>query len=366
MAARAAREGAAPTTVADAARAAADQVLRSVRHPEARDPWQKATECEALLALERYAEAEAAAAALVDDSATTAFTLQALLRQLLEVWQLDTRTPPGQTLLPVLRSALLEKHGGGVVVAPEDVRNERVAAGTNSLEKVLGYTRFQSLAWYRKGLARCRAVARIETSVEDGVGTGFLVRGPDLHPDLSERVVVTNAHVVPEGLGPEDCVVAFHGLDADSSGRYAFRVRRLLWSQPSTDPHLDTTVLEIEGVPPDVEPIPLASKLPAVSAGGQRAYVIGHPRGLEQPQFSLQDNALLDWDDRLVHYRSPTEAGSSGSPVFNTQWSLIGVHHAGSFETSRLHGKGGTYAANEAISIEAIRAQLRRTPPITV
>lgn len=347
------------------ARASAEAVLSTVRRSSPPDPWQRATACEALIALGRHEDAVSAAAAFVTDAATTSFMINALLRQLLDVWELNTRTSPGASLLPVLRSALLARHGGRVVVETEDVRGERFSelAGPH-LEKVLGQSRYQSLTWYRKGLARCRAVARIETTVEDGVGTGFLVRGSDLHPDLPERVLMTNAHVVPEGLASDDCVVAFHGLDADADAARSFAVRRLIWSRPSKHGDLDTTILELDGTPPDVEPTPLASKMPALTGGTQRAYVIGHPRGLEQPQFSLQDNVLLDWDDRLVHYRSPTEGGSSGSPVFNGEWLLIGLHHGGSYETSRLHGQGGTYAANEAISLAAIRAYLVRDPPI--
>jgi V8-like Glu-specific endopeptidase len=90
--------------------------------------------------------------------------------------------------------------------------------------------------------------------------------------------------------------------------------------------------------------------------------VIGHPEGLAQPQFSLYDNALIDYDATWIHYRSPTEGGSSGSPVFDVQWDLIGLHHGGSFYMPRLHG-GGTYEANEAISLAAIRARLRERPP---
>jgi V8-like Glu-specific endopeptidase len=55
-------------------------------------------------------------------------------------------------------------------------------------------------------------------------------------------------------------------------------------------------------------------------------------------------------------YRTPTESGNSGSPVFDEdEWMLVGLHHAGSKEMPRLKGKGGTYEANEAFSITAIR-----------
>jgi hypothetical protein len=100
---------------------------------------------------------------------------------------------------------------------------------------------------------------------------------------------------------------------------------------------LNTTLLELDGYPHEVTPVPLAGGLPNLEAQDPpRAYLIGHPRGLEQPQFSLQDNLLLDYDETLVHYRSPSEPGSSGSPVFGSPWQLIGLHHAGGFDTPRL------------------------------
>ena len=34
-------------------------------------------------------------------------------------------------------------------------------------------------------------------------------------------------------------------------------------------------------------------------------------------------------DDRVVQYLADTQAGSSGSPVFNADGQLIGLHHAG-------------------------------------
>lgn len=76
--------------------------------------------------------------------------------------------------------------------------------------------------------------------------------------------------------------------------------------------------------------------------------------------FSIQDNLMLDFDEVNVHYRAPTEPGSSGSPVFDRYWKLIALHHAGSEEMPKLHG-GGTYQANEGIWIGRIKQTLNST-----
>ena len=130
-------------------------------------------------------------------------------------------------------------------------------------------------------------MARIQTADDLGVGTGFLVAGPDLHPDLPPLVVVTNGHVVPEDLDPGHAHVAFHGLDDDQGRQGRFRVVRQWWYQPSADRGLDTTILELDGYPQDVVPTPLAKGLPP-PLSHRRAYVIGHPGGSAQPQFSFR------------------------------------------------------------------------------
>jgi len=376
--ARAAREGLTiddatraplpPAAARSQARQIADGVLAAVTQMSEPDAWAIATACEACVALGLAEDAVTYTSLLIDGGEATPFILAALLRQLTTLWQLDVTAPPGSQLLPVLRSELLAHRGGDVVLGADDLRGAPLDPQSPDYEKVFGDSRFVGLPWYRTGLTRCRAVARLETESADGIGTGFLVSGPALHPALPPLVLVTNGHVVPEGLDPVDAFVAFHGLDADPSGaspERRFRVSRVLWHEPSAAPGLDTTLLVLDAYPDEVEPLPISADLPNLGGTSQRAYIIGHPRGLETPQYSLQDNVILDYDEVLLHYRSPTEAGSSGSPVFDSQWRLIGLHHAGRVDTPRLHNQGGTYPANEAILMSAIRTRLGQRPPET-
>src|SRR5262249_17998872 len=123
------------------------------------------------------------------DPRVDAFECHSLLRQLTEIWRLTPDAEPGATLLPVLKAVLLSKLGGRVELAAGGVRDEAKqgdAARASlqqranvTLQAVWGDDRFQPLAWYRAGLARCEAVARVESVTDQKVGTGFLVRSRD-------------------------------------------------------------------------------------------------------------------------------------------------------------------------------------------
>jgi V8-like Glu-specific endopeptidase len=90
-----------------------------------------------------------------------------------------------------------------------------------------------------------------------------------------------------------------------------------------------------------------------------RLYIIGHPRGRDL-ELSLQDNHLLALNERVLHYRTPTEPGSSGSPVFEPEdWRVVALHHKGNELMARIDGTPGTYQANEGISILALQEKMK-------
>jgi S1-C subfamily serine protease len=347
----------------------AEQILTQIELRDAAgnaDMWDMATAMEATLALGRSCDALKWARQYVEGPFCDAFEAGSALRQLEEVWQLPRR--PGseenlhceEAILALLRATVLSRDGGTVTADPKSVRAELGELRVTDLQKVFGADRFMSLDWYRRGLARCAAVARIGRETSKGVGTGFLVPGRSLHASLDDKLyLLTNAHVisespeVPIAMTPAEAVVTFEGLTG-AEGQ-TWRVKREVYSSKIGE--YDATLLELDRPVVGVDPYPIASRLPPLGGPG-RVYVVGHPLG-GGLSFSLQDNLLLDWDERRVHYRTPTEPGSSGSPVFNDQWELIALHHAGRADMRKLKGEPGTYEANEGISIQAIREGLQ-------
>jgi trypsin-like peptidase/tetratricopeptide repeat protein len=337
----------------------AREILAEVprQDPQSTDQYSAATLIEVHVALGDYPSALALLQKHTANPQVNAFSLANLLRQFVQVWQLDQRPGLAPQLLDVLRAELLRKENGVVNISGGDVQRARESAAGTSLEAVFGADRFDSLENYRRGLERCACVARIGRSIETGVGTGFVAPGKLLSEKLGEAfVLVTNAHVVSEqdaqrqqgALHPSEAVVTFAAMDGVPPDK-EFGIRKLLFSSPPDA--LDVTVAELsEAVAPGI-PYTTAAVLPARGSEAQ-VRVIGHPSGRG---LSLSVNKLLDHQAPKLHYRTATEGGSSGSPVFNQEWKLIGLHHAGGDAVPRLNGEPGTYQANEGIWIHAIR-----------
>jgi V8-like Glu-specific endopeptidase len=320
-------------------------------------PWDAAVAIEACLVMTTVDESLRWLRRYVEDPRADAFELSSTLRQLTEVWHLDARTTPGDRLLPVIRAAVLSRQEGASI----ELNTRDLAAAhlpDESLEKVLGHAGMVSHTWYRRGLGRSLAVARVEHDSGRPVGTGFLVNGEPLTGD-SGNLLITNNHVLApdpatdETLHPDRAVVSLSAA-ADEGQTRQCRVAEIVWTSPPRD--LDVTVARLEQPVDDIEPCPVTAARPRLD-GKQRVYVIGHPEGREL-SYSIDDNVLLDYDDRVLHYRAPTEHGSSGSPVFNRDWDVVAVHHAGQQNMPRLH-EDGTYPANEGIWVEAVRRAIR-------
>jgi len=350
----------------------AKQVIATIETipPEQRDHWDAATLAEANLAIGDLSAVERHLKTYLFDARVTAFDVASTLRQFSQVWGLkDATASRQQGIVQALGARLLELPGAELGFSPQQLTVKRLqnAPSNAQLEAILGVDGPASYAWWKTGLERACSVAAVYAGVGKRIGTSFLVRASDLKKDATDELfILTNFHVVnPRGVGgalrPEDADIGFEAVDTNKR----YRIKEVVWSSP-VEQH-DACLLRLTEMPTGIAPLPLAPNLPLVEEDA-RVYVIGYPAG-GGLEFSFQDNALLDHegppngkpasaDVCRVHYRAPTEKGSSGSPVFNrSRWEVIALHHAGG-TLSQLNGKPGTHLSNEGISLLSIAAAM--------
>ncbi len=332
-----------------------------------------------------------------------AFQVSSTLRQFSQVWQLDSLRigTPGialadaaaveraRALVEILRARLLQLPGGTVHVAraqlaaatlaPQPAReaaDQMATPADDQLEAILGVDGPRVFAWWRAGVEAARSVAVVRQRLGKRLGSGFLVRGVDFGhartPDellLLTNFHVVNTHGVAPGIRPEDAEVVFEADDPAKS----YRVEALVWSSP-VDAH-DASLLRLQAVPAGIAALTIGHELPELPMPDvkkrPRVYIIGYPGGREL-SVSFEDNELLDHEGPpagklqlpgvcRVHYRTPTEGGNSGSPVFDdSAWKVIALHHKGGrFGMPRLNGLAGNYAANEGLAMSTLVATAR-------
>lgn len=347
------------------------EAARDARRRNAMDPWPLATASEACLALEDLEphagwgdQSELWLYRFLTLPTTDPFAIESYYRQLREVWN---GNPLGNETCADRLAGIIERH----VVRTErrwsvdPQRARELATHPDELEKNFSGEKAFTVSDLRSMLALCPNIGCVVDASGVRLGTGFLMLGSTfgLKPDL---VFVTNAHVVsktvPQALRPADARIIFEIESASAGAPRSHAIDEILFTSEPEEvgrvldkpEKLDVTIVSLKTLPDGVCGLPRAANIPLPSPK-TKAFVVGHPKA-GPLQFSLNDSVLLDVCryERLMHYRTPTEPGSSGSPVFNAKWEVVALHHAGSQKARRLNGLG-EYQANEAITLQAIR-----------
>jgi len=337
-----------------------------------RDDWYLSTLAEGSLGLRKWDVIDENVRKFVTAKDTKAFHVASTLRQFTEVWDLEREGERGRALVDMLRARLMRLPGGELQLAPGELQRlrEQKIPYEGRLEAVLGTNGAQTYQWWKTGIERAASVAAIRQRMGNRVGTGFLLRASDFAREpADELLVLTNYHVLNavgthNGVRPEEAEVVFEAVDPE----HPYTVVQILWSSPP-EKH-DASLLRLDRPVTGITPLPIAATLPVLEDTA-RVYIIGHPGGRDL-SFSFQDNELLDHEGPpggkpgiegvcRLHYRAPTEGGSSGSPVFNSRlWQVIALHHmGGTIGVRKLNGKEGTYGANEGVSIQSIAAAIK-------
>ena len=345
------------------------------------DPWMLASLGEAYVALGEWKDAAKWYAAYADGAYVDAFQIASSVRQLIEVWRIDPDGHDGgASLVQMLRVRLADKPGGGIILSDNSQLLLDRADGLVP-QSILGADWPVKLKSLRTGIARAHPVAAVHEAGEaHASGTAFLIRGGDLHHPWGDEVVaVTAAHVASRlngSIQPRHVRLQFEEYRRGGSRQFACADEPLFESR-----ELDACILRVRGLPSDFVPAPVRDfgDIPASIEGFSDAQrgcsIIGHPEGLEL-SVSLANSRLIDTGfkrsdrphDIFLRYTTPTLGGNSGSPVYDKQWNLIGVHQAGIAEGRKRTGieplskrPGKRYVANEGVSLKSIAAEVART-----
>ena len=393
LAARAEREHVAAGT--DRAAVWAQRVLDHLaENPRVRwGPWDYAAAGEAYLGLGGEPNEKNIAehfASYWNLSNADSFALAGTERQLKEIWQFsrDSPDPLQSSLVLHLEARKLSAARGTATYSPADLKNlaARLRTASARAEATFGAGSAIPLERVLELVKKAASVCRIaDIHNPRRAGTGFLVRGSDLVPPREGAVILTNHHVLHGDEAPDDLLLTddyagsihadraqaeFHFWNGNTETR-TIRIGTIL--HHSIRGQADFAVASLaESLPASLalpfssSPKPLGS--PNVLDPKQRAKVIliGHPNG-DSLSFSVSDNEVVDHeldDDprdhpRRIHYRAPTEPGSSGSPVFHHETlEVVGVHRTGRAKPLRADWPRAkpdeVYEANEAVAVRSL------------
>ena len=175
------------------------------------------------------------------------------------------------------------------------------------------------------------------------LGTAFVVKR------LGDRAwIITARHVVHASDDDRPAIKVEAELYAGllPAGLVTPRLEVLLPPQaPPADGADDLIVLEVRGLPPDVQPLPLAAQPPAGPLT-----VVGHPS--EQPPWTVARFGMLKLLERQVVLDGRLNEGASGSPVLNGAGQVVGLV----FESGVA--AGGSFQFVSAYRTAAIQAMI--------
>ncbi len=215
------------------------------------------------------------------------------------------------------------------------------------LEKIIGSrSTLVPVRYLARGLERAAAVARIEC-VDGAFGSGFLVDGDRL---------VTNHHVLPSR---EEALKAVARFDHEELRPGVMRAGEAVSLEPhrffKTSADDDWTVVAVAtGTCERWKPIPLTAGAVVANA---LVNIIQHPLGGPK-MLSIEPRLVAFVGEGRLQYLTDTQPGSSGSPVFDLEWNLVGLHHSGGWIREPSDDSDKTWFRNEGILIERILGAL--------
>ena len=219
-----------------------------------------------------------------------------------------------------------------------------------AMERIVGKNDLFPISYLQIGLNISKSVCRISIRDSRGVvvgyGTGFLV---------APNIILTNNHVINSYEVASNSIAEFNYQDDENfmpCPTYNFRLNPQTFF--ITNVKLDFTLVALNENVTNQKHLEDFGYLKMTQKEGtilpeEYVSIIQHPKGGPK-SVTLRENKVSGLKENFIHYLTDTEPGSSGSPVFNDQWTLVALHHSG-VPNPEIKDE---WIANEGILISAI------------
>jgi V8-like Glu-specific endopeptidase len=229
------------------------------------------------------------------------------------------------------------------ILAGPEAKDWHGPTNASQLEKIIGKkSTLVPINYLEIGLLRASSVARV--LLPDGSsGTGFLVEG---------NILITNNHVLPDVDVAASALAQFN-YQQTSIGHAAptdvFELSPQSFFKTSAED--DWTAVQVNGDPTAKwGSLKLSEAHPEV---GDHVNIIQHAGGGFK-QISFTANVIVFVGGGRVQYLTDTLPGSSGSPVFDTRWRVVALHHSGGWLQEPNAPAGATSYRNEGVAINKL------------
>ncbi|HVX09926.1 MAG TPA: trypsin-like peptidase domain-containing protein [Pirellulales bacterium] len=213
-------------------------------------------------------------------------------------------------------------------LSPLDGSRWRGPTSERELEKLTGcQPTFLPVHFFELGLVTARSVALIR--LPGASGTGFLTTG---------NLLLTNNHVISTIEEARSARITFNFQDMLNGSRAPETGFELAPDDAfATSREYDWTAVKVRG---DANAAWGAIALGTSTVKkGDFVNIIQHPMGGPKV-VALYHNVVAYEDGDCIQYLTDTLPGSSGSPVFDSNWSLVAIHHASQSLKTEVRNEG--------------------------
>lgn len=272
-----------------------------------------------------------------------------------------------QTLLAIIDDVSIEKQ----LNASRNILKSTLSVPSNvDFEKIIGREELFDTNWLQKAITASKSICKVMNSSGES-GTGFLLKGGYL---LTNYHVFSMSEISNEEMKKRiDKTKAIFNYKIDENGNLEDTEEYTFDSSDfscNTFNNLDYVLVKVNDPQNDL------AKWGELKLEGfaepkveDKVNIIQHPDG-DRMKIALPDKIISVWD-KYLFYVADTKGGSSGSPVFNQDWNVVALHHAGINEKDwaggmQINKEGKIAPSNRGILIKEIIQHVRENSSIEI